>query len=368
VSAAVLRRRALNRAVLERQLLLRRAAVPAAEAVERLVGMQAQEPGDPYVGLWSRLDGFRPEELAGLISDRQAVRIALMRSTIHLVTARDCVSLRPLVQPVIERSMQSAFGRHLRDADAEAITAAGRALLEERPLTFSELGRLLVERWPDRNGPALAQAVRSWAPLVQVPPRGVWGAGGAARHTTAESWLGQPLEARPSLDEMVWRYLAGFGPASVMDVQAWCGLTRLREVTERLRPRLRAFRDESGVELFDLPDAPRPDPETPAPVRFLPEYDNVLLGYADRSRVIHEELRRMVFTDAGRGWAWVLVDGLARAAWRIDRDREAATMVVRSAAPLPQPERTAVAEEGERLLAFAAARARTHDVRFVVQG
>jgi hypothetical protein len=365
--ADVLGRRALNRAVLERQLLLRRCELPAADAVERLVGMHAQVPGDPYVGLWSRLCGFRHEELARLLTDRAVVRIALMRSTIHLVTAGDCTSLRPLVQPVIERATQSAFGRHLEGLDAEAVTAAGRALVEERPLTFSELGRRLRERWPGRDAASLAQAIRAWAPLVQVPPRGVWGAGGAARHTTAESWLGRPLDASPSLDEMTLRYLAAFGPASVMDLQAWCGLTRLREVTEPLRPRLLTFRDEHGVELFDLPDAPRPDPDTPAPVRFLPEYDNVLLGYADRSRMSHDALRGPVFSDAQRNWAWVLVDGFARCSWRIARDRDAATVLVRTGAPLPKRDRTAVAEEATRLLAFAAAGARTHDVRFVTQ-
>ncbi|HEX2036936.1 MAG TPA: winged helix DNA-binding domain-containing protein, partial [Chloroflexota bacterium] len=268
-SGAVLSRRALNRATLARQLLLSRRQLPVAQAIEHLVGLQAQTPHTWYVGLWTRLEGFRPPLVADLLAERRVVRLALMRSTIHLVTARDCLFLRPLVQPVIERSMNGNFGRSLAGVDAAALAAAGRALVEERPLTFTELGKRLAERWPGRDPAALAQAVRAWVPLVQVPPRGLWGTSGQARHTSAESWLGRPLDPAPSLEELVVRYLAAFGPAGVMDMQTWSGLTRLGEVVEGLRPRLVTFRDEQGRELFDLPDAPRPDPDTPAPPRFL---------------------------------------------------------------------------------------------------
>jgi hypothetical protein len=192
--------RALNRATLERQMLLRRWKAPMLEAIERLVGLQAQTPHSWYHGLWARLESFKPENLAELLINRQVVRIALMRSTIHLVTARDCLELRPLMQPVIERSTKGAFGRHWIGLDIEAVTAAGRALVEEKPRAFSEIGKLLAERWPDRNPAALAQIVRARLPLVQVPPRGVWGKSGTAAHTTAESWLGFPLATNPSLD------------------------------------------------------------------------------------------------------------------------------------------------------------------------
>src|SRR5215207_5221117 len=256
----VLGPRELNRATLERQMLLHRRNLSAVEAVEHLVGMQAQAPAPPYVGLWTRLRDFHPDELARLILERRAVRIALMRNTVHLVSASDCLALRPLMQPVFDRTLFStrANRAHLEGVDAGALVATGRALLEERPRTAKELGELLQEQWPERDPAALARAIRHLVPLVQVPPRGLWGKSGPAAHTTAESWLGSPLDPAPSIEHVVLRYLGAFGPATVKDVQTWSGLTRLGEVIERIRPRLRIFRDERGKELFDLPDAPMP--------------------------------------------------------------------------------------------------------------
>lgn len=362
-SGDVLSRRALNRALLERQLLLRRTSLPVPEVIEHLVGMQAQAPMPPYYGLWTRLDGFRPDDLAGLITGRHVVRIVLMRGTVHLVTARDCLALRPVVMPVLERQLgHSAHGKLIAGIDTAELAAAGRELVEQRPRTTVELGELMAQRWPHRDPTALSMAVRCLVPLVQLPPRGIWGAGGQPTVTTAEAWLGRPLDDPPSPDAMVVRYLAAFGPATVMDVQAWAGLTRLREVAERLRPTLRSFRDEHGRELLDLPDAPRPDPDCPAPVRFLPEFDNVLLSHVDRSRVISDEHRKRVSTRNGMVPGSVLVGGFFRGTWKITRRRGAATLVVDPYVRLSKKDTAAVAKEGAELISFAAPDADSHDV------
>jgi hypothetical protein len=362
----VLTRHALNRALLARQMLLGRWRLPAIEALERLVGLQAQAPGPPYVGLWSRLEDFRPGDLAELIDGHRAVRIALMRSTIHLVSAEDCLALRPLLQPVLERGMNASYRQSLEGLDRTALTATGRALVEERPLTFSALGKRLGEDWPDRDTTALAQAIRTWAPLVQVPPRGIWGSSGPAAHTTAEAWLGRPLEPAPSIEKLVLRYLGAFGPATVMDAQKWSGLTRLDAVIERLRPSLRTFRDEQGRELFDLPDAPRPDPDTPAPPRLLAEFDNVLLSHADRTRILGEDARQRVMTSNGLIPGTVLLDGFVGGTWKLERGPGRAILRIQPFRELSRADTTALSLEGDRLLEFGAAEAETRLVEFAV--
>jgi hypothetical protein len=323
---------------------------PVAEVVEHLVGLQAQEPRDPYVALWSRMEGFRPDELEGLIGGREAVRMTLMRGTIHLVTARDALALRPALAAVAERMFRSAspFGRRLGDANVEEIVEAGRKLVEEEPRTRAELRRSLGERWPDRDAEAMAAAVGYLLPLVQIPPRGLWSRSGQATLTTLEAWLGRPLGREAAADEAVLRYLAAFGPASTRDVAAWSGLTGVREIVERLRGDLRTFRDENGVELFDLPDAPLADPETPVPVRFLPQYDNVFLSHTDRSRIGDpDDKPRLGFGD-DRHFSLVLIDGFLRAVWK--RDGEA--LLVKPAGRLTKRDTAAVEAEGRRLAAF----------------
>jgi hypothetical protein len=335
------------------------------DAVEHLVGLQSQAPNPPYIGLWTRLVDFRHEDLSSLIHDRTAVRIALMRSTIHLVSAEDCLWLRQVLRPVIERDFSSGYGKLLIGLDVAGVAAAGRALVEEQPRTFKEIGALLQERWPDRDVQVLSQAVRSYVPLVQVPPRGLWGQSGQAIHTSAETWLGRPLDQNIDPAKLFTRYLAAFGPATVRDAQAWSGLTGLQAVAERIRPELIAFRDEQGRELFDLPDAPRPDQETPVPIRFLPEWDNILLSHADRTRIIADEHRPKVFTVNGIIRGTVLIDGFVGATWKIARARGTATLVVELFSPSSTAVRNEIAGEGERLLAFAAADAQSRSVQLV---
>jgi hypothetical protein len=361
----VLTARALNRALLERQHLLRRVRMSPAEMIEHLVGMQAQVPRDPYVAMWSRIDGFDSQELSALIADRQAVRAPLLRTTLHLVTADDCLVMRPVVQSVLERAFRSSpFIKRLDGVDLDSLTAAGRKILAEQPRTVSALGRELAARWPDRDPTSLAYAVRFLVPVVQVPPRGLWGKTGNPTFTTIEAWLGRPLSRATAPDRLILRYLAAFGPATVSDMRTWSWMTGLKEVVERLRPRLRTFRDERGRELFDLPDAPLPPPDTPAPVRFLPEYDNVGLSHDDRSRAIPEGLRFLVFPGTGGIPGSITVDGFLRAAWRLTREGGRATLaIIPLAAPLRPDDEAAVTDEGAGLLAFLAPDASETDIR-----
>jgi Winged helix DNA-binding domain len=368
VAAQTLSARALNRATLARQMLLERGPVAPLDAVERLVGMQAQVPLDPYTALWSRVEGFRPEALAELVERRAAVRTLVMRATIHLLSAADCLTLRPLMQPVLDGELRRhpQHAPRLAGVDLAPVLRAARAILAERPLALPELRAALAARFPGLDGAALVAACRGRLALVQVPPRGVWGRAGRVTVTTAEAWLGRPLDPEPSIDDVVLRYLGAFGPATAADASAWSRLTGMREVLERLRPRLRTFRDERGRELFDLPDAPRPDPGTPAPPRFLPEYDNVVLSHADRSRVVSGEDRARLSAAGGVGWGSVLVDGVVRAVWRVERERGSgrAALTVAHTGISARASRS-VAAEARRLLRLLAADADEREVRLV---
>ncbi|MEE1737808.1 winged helix DNA-binding domain-containing protein [Streptomyces sp. BE147] len=357
----VLSVRALNRATLERQLLLRRAALSAGDAVAHLVGLQAQNTRPPYFQLFARLEGFDPAELSALMESREVVRIVTLRSTIHTHTADDALTLRPLVQAARDRELKT-FRRGLVGVDIGRLAAISRTLVEERPRTNKELRAALLTEWPDADPQALSVAARCTLPLVQVTPRGLWDRSGQVELTTVEHWLGRPASPVPAPDATVLRYLGAFGPASVKDMQTWAGLTRLREVFERLRPVLRTFRDENGVELFDLPDAPRPDPGTPAPPRFLPEFDNVLLGHADRARVIPPAYKGRNGV-GNQSYGTVLVDGFLAAVWRVERSGDTATLTVQPLGRLGSAERDAVTEEAVRMLSVMT-EATVYDVRF----
>lgn len=360
----LLSRRELNRALLARQLLLRRSDRTVLAAVTHLVGLQAQTPNAPYFALWSRLTDFDPQLLTELINERRVVRIALMRGTIHSVTDSDCLELRPHFGDVLARGLRGSFGKHLKGLNLKQVEAAARKLLQKQPLSFNELGRLLEKRWPNRDPGALANVVRALIPLVQIPPRGTWGGGGLATHVPAEAWLGRPLSTVPALDRVIHRYLAAFGPATVRDVQSWSGITGLRPILESMRANLSTFIDEEGNELFDLHDAPRPDPDTPAPPRFLPVFDNVLLAHADRRRILSEEHRKMLFGTAALLEGTILMDGFVGARWKIVHERGRAVLTVEPFAPLRDRNRAAIAEEGTKLLSFALPAAETTEIRF----
>lgn len=351
-------RRALNRATLERQLLLRRTDRSALDVIEHLVGLQAQDPDPPYIGLWSRITEFLIDDLTRLLHDRTVVRATLFRGTQHLLAAEDYLWIRPLLQPMLDRWQKAAFGRFTVGLDLTELATAARELLERGMLSRPELGKALTARWPGRDPVALARSTQGLLPVVHPPPDGTWGRRGVTPFSLAEQWLGRPLTDQPSLRRLVLRYLAAFGPATVKDVQAWSGMTRLREVIDPLRPQLRTFRSEAGAELFDMPDAPRPDPDVPAPVRFLAPLDNVLLGHADRTRIVADDHRPHTIVDAT-----MTLDGFVRGLWRITSNKEFATLTVSLFAPLSPADQTAVTAEGSQLLRFAAADAPRHDIR-----
>jgi hypothetical protein len=363
-------RRALNRALLGRQLLLHRHPITVPKTVEHLVGLQAQEPPDPYLALWSRVEGFRTDDLARLITGRRAVRGTLMRGTIHLVTARDFRSMWPVMQPYFERTFRGiVWGRNLVGIDVARVLKAGRALVEREPLTNTQLGVRLAERWPDRDPASLAAAVRYLLPMVQVPPRGVWGQRGQAAVTTAEHWLGRPMGASSAPDRMILRYLRAFGPATVEDMRTWSSLSGLREVADRLKRRLRTFQDERGRELYDVAEGPLPDPETPAPTRFLPTYDNILLSHNDRSRIIGDaDRKRLLDTSLTGNFGTVLTDGFVGGWWKLVRQRGSAVLSIVPLRRHPKRIRDEVAEEAARMLEFIAADADPRDIRFLPAG
>ncbi|MEU6823381.1 winged helix DNA-binding domain-containing protein [Streptomyces atriruber] len=369
--APVLGTRALNRATLDRQLLLRRSReLSVKDAVTHLVGLQAQNVKPPYHALAARLADFDPAELSALLEARELVRIVTLRSTIHLHTAADARTLRPLVQDAREQEL-AGFRKGLVGVDLAELARIARAAVEAEPRTMKQLREVLLVRWPDADPQSLAVAARCMLPLVQVTPRGLWRRSGQVALTTVGQWLGGDESAGApgavSLDDAVLRYLAAFGPASVKDMQTWARLTRLREVFERLRPRLRTFRDEHGVELFDLPDAPRPDPDTPAPPRFLPEYDNLLLSHADRTRVVPAEYKGRTWK-GNQPYCVFLLDGFLAGVWRMVEDAKGGGVVL-TIEPFGRPgraQREELVREAERMLARIAETSSpsSYDIRF----
>jgi hypothetical protein len=333
-----LSRRALNRATLSRQLLLERGSARPFDAIHTLAGMQAQAPLAPHVGLWTRLARYSPAALDELYDARRVVRSNLMRATVHLVTTDDAVSWQRLVGPVSARTVQSAFGKRLAGIDLDALTAKALELLDASALSTAELGQQLAQHFPGYDADALAYGARGRLALIHVPPRGKWNASAPTRQTTFSAFLGREPEPEPSPDGMFLRYLAAFGPASVQDAQAWSGLTRLSEVADRLAPRLAAFRDPEGRLLYDLPDAPRPSEFVAAPVRFLPEYDNVFFGFADRTRFVPDLRKPPIPPGNGARTGTLFVDGEWGGTWKIT---------------LPNPSRASAGSGGRVVLAVS---------------
>jgi hypothetical protein len=364
-SDELLTKRRLGRATLARQMLLRRERATALKAVERLVAMQAQVARPPFVGLWTRLEGFRRDELLSGLRQRKLVRVTALRGTLHLMTAGDYVALRGALQPMLTGIMQGILRDRLKGVELGALEKTARAFFGKEPATFDALRRHLKARHPKGDERAMAYAIRTHLPLVQVPTDEPWGFPASSDFALAEAWLGRKVSTEPvGAEKLVLRYLAAFGPASVRDAETWCYLRGLRETFEALRPRLVTFRDERKRELFDLPDAPRPPEDAEAPVRFLPEFDNLILSHEDRRRVLADEHRSRIFTKNLLVHATFLVDGVVAGTWRVERKKQAATLVLEPFGTVAKKAAAALEREGEALLAFLEQDAGTRDLRW----
>ncbi|MGH9844775.1 MAG: winged helix DNA-binding domain-containing protein [Blastocatellia bacterium] len=359
----ILKLRELNRATLARQMLLAREALPVPAAIERLVGMQAQLASAPYVGLWTRLGGFTRERLAQSIEDRTVVKATMMRATLHLCTAEDYLRFRTALQPVLGGAGEAIAKQRGSDFDRDELLKAARKFIGANPRTFAEISEMVSALMPGQDVGALRYTVRTHLPLVQVPIASGWSYSSKPEFTLAESWIGRKISPKDNLPELVKRYLAAFGPASVTDAQTWLGM-KLKDVFETLRPELQTYRDETRRELFDLPDSKLPAEDTPAPVRFLPEFDNLLLSHSNRKRVVADEHRSRVYLPALRVAATILVDGFVQGAWKVEKTKTAATLAIEPFEKLTKKDRAALAEEGERLVRFVEPDAKSVEVWF----
>jgi hypothetical protein len=354
--------RQLNRATLARQMLLERARTTIPEAVRVLGGLQAQQSNDPYIALWSRLHGFRQDELTALIVERALARATTMRGTLHLHTVNDLYGVRALVADFLRGMWRSNFLKRFGSEDQVKVRRAGVKLLDAKaPMTANALGKALKEKFATAEPLAISVLLQVTETLIQVPPTRLWGNGGAPLLTRVENWLPPPPDKLLTRRDLVRRYLRAFGPASVADMQTWCRLTKLGAEFEALKAELVTFRSEDGRMLFDFPDAPRPDADTPASVRFLPLYDNVYLGYENRRRMLAmgDTTRDNMFQSFRPA---VLVDGIIAAGWTVETKKGRARLRVEPYLKLRKADVRDIEREGLAFVKFMAGEAESHDV------
>jgi hypothetical protein len=363
----VLSLRELNRTTLARQFLLERTDRPILEAIKRLVGLQAQLARPPYVGLWTRLKDFARADLASAIEQKRVIKATLLRGTLHLTTADDYLKFRASLQPVLTNALEAIVKERGASVDIPRLVDAAREFMRAEPRSFAEITTLLTGLVPGGNPGAMRYAVRTHLPMVQVPIETGWSYPGNPRFTLAEAWLTTTLPTSEHLPDLVKRYLAAFGPATVKDMQTWSYLPDLEPVFETLRPELVRYRAERGRELFDLPDMPIARGDSVAQVRFLPEFDNLLLAHQNRTRVVPKAYRSRVYLPGLRVAATVLIDGFVAATWTTERVKQTASLVISPFEPLSltKPVRAALTQEGEQLVRFVEPDAASFEVCIV---
>lgn len=349
----VLTLRELNRTLLSRQMLLQRESISIPDALERLVGMQAQLSSAPYVGLWTRLNDFQRDDLAKLIEDRRVVKATMMRATLHLTTADDYLRFRATLQPVLAAASGGIVADRVPNLlDLAPILDAARKFIAEQPRSFAEISEMLSQLQPDTDVGAMRYSVRTHLPLVQVPTDTRWSFPGNPKFTLAETWIGKSMPDEDRFEELVYRYLAAFGPATVADIETWSGFYKLKPTIEKLKPKLRVYSDGKKGEWLDLPDLDIPDADTPAPIRFLPEFDNILLSHKNRTRILADAYRKQVYLPGLRVAATILVDGFVAGVWKVERKKSDAMLTITPFESLSKPIRADLEAEAERLIRF----------------
>ncbi|NUR09060.1 MAG: winged helix DNA-binding domain-containing protein [Nocardioidaceae bacterium] len=349
--------RVLNRTLLQRQHLLARTEADPLAMAGHLLGLQAQEPLPPYLSLAARLHDFDPAALSAALEDRSAVRLLLMRGTIHLVDPRDAWLLRSFVQGFLDKvARTSVTARDAVDVPVDELAPAVSEVLADDPLSPARLGEELAARFPGTPADALTHRARYTLPLVQVPPRGLWQQPGGVAYQTLQRWAGQP-PAEPDPAEVVRRYLRAFGPAAPADLTAWSGTTGARALFASLGDELRSHTDEHGRALVDLDGLPLADSDEPAPVRLLGRYDNVWLSHDRRDRVTPEPAKRQRWMGVNGGvGSTVLVDGMLEGLWRMTESGRVEMRLFRALTTAERADLDAEVGRVEALLAPAAAR------------
>lgn len=347
-----------NRTLLQRQHLLERVDEDVLDVLDRCVGLQSQDPKAAFYGLWSRIRDFNPADLDELMTEREVIRMALLRSTVFLMDAEDARWVRPLAQASLMGDLQAGHLKQIGDADKDDVAAFGRELLSGTELSVKDLKVALAQRWPDAQASSLVTVVRCLVPLVQVPPRGTWNGAATTTYSLYDDWCGageSAVSGEEAIKDLIRLYLRGFGPSSIKGIQAWARMTRLRPIVEAMEAdwELGKIEGPDGEELFDIEGMALADETVDAPARLLAPFDNIVLAQAaDRRRVVDAEIFKKLLTPNGRSPGFVLVDGRVAGIWNPRKDGKSTTVDIDYFGKVAARDQRAVEAERENLTEF----------------